>query len=273
MISGWVTKLLASLLVFFSVIAIMGFVTSQTVLSGKYLKQQFTKVDGYTRLSSALSAEVAQEAGADNPQVAIAAKQILTPQVLQQRTDQALDQYQAYLKGTGQVPTIDLSDLATQARAAGVQIPADSALNQPIKLAPANVSNSKPAQQVDRAKLALAAVVVLVLVLAFTSWKSKRYTTIPNALISIGAIVGLLALVILGGQSAIERFVKFDFASNAFASIAHDVVGNIAKDIGHRYGMIAIILLAVGIVSRVIAGRFKPAPATTLEQRKLARVQ
>jgi hypothetical protein len=260
MISGWVTKLLASILVFCSVIAIIGFVTSQTILNSKYLKQQFTEANGYNRLSTALSAEIAQEAGADNPQVAATAQKILTPQVLRQRTDQALDQYQANLKGNGQVPTIDLSDLAAQAQAAGVQIPADSALNQPIKLAPANAAGSKPAQQVDRTKIALVVAVVLLLVLAFTSWKSKRYTTIPNALISTGVIIGLIALGILGSQKAIEHFVKFDFTSNAFASIGNDVVTSIAKDIGHRYGMIAIILLAVGIVTRIIAGRFKPAP-------------
>jgi hypothetical protein len=54
----------------------------------------------------------------------------------------------------------------------------------------------------------------------------------------------------------IDRQIKLDYSSNAFAGVAHDLAKNIAHDIGMRLLITGITLLVIGIVARLLLRRF-----------------
>jgi len=222
MLNALLSKLVASLLVASLCGAIITAVLSQTILSSHYLEGQITEVNGYSRLSDALSNEASQTNFANNPQAATTIREILTPGVLQQKINGALNQLQLYYKGKGSVPVINLSDLATQAQAAGVPLGQDSELFQPIRLG--SYSNTdrvqKTAKTFDGVRMAtIVTSLLLALVLLVLSWRRHRYTVLPGVLISIGIFMGLTALIFYLGSNLANHFIGFSTTSNAFASL------------------------------------------------------
>jgi hypothetical protein len=254
MLNALLSKLVASLLVACLCGAIITVVLSQTILSSHYLEGRIVKVNGYSRLSDALSNEAAQTNFAGNPQAVATLRVILTPSVLQQKINGALNQLQLYYEGKVPVPVINLSDLAAQAQAAGVSMEQDSELFKPIVLG--NFSNTarvrRAAKTFDGVRTAtIVASLMLVLVLLVLCWRRHRYTALPSVLISIGIFMGLTAFIFYLGAGLANRFIGFAGASNAFASLGSDLAESVAHDLARRFAIIAVVCLLVGIGTRM----------------------
>jgi hypothetical protein len=164
------------------------------------------------------------------------------------------------MQGKGPQPTIDLTDLAAQAQAAGVPLSQDNSLTKPIPLGPvaktgAQVSVGQPVNQIRT--VSLIASIVLALGLLVISYTQKRYTALPNVLIVVGVLIGLLALSLFLAPGIADHFIKFGTVSNAFVSLGHDLTSSIARDIGKRFGIIAGAYLLVGIGTRILVQRLQ----------------
>jgi hypothetical protein len=255
---SWLSKLLAGILVATLFSAVFAIVLNQTVLSSHYLEGQLAANNSYNKLSDAITAEFVKNANPSTPQMAATVRSIVTPAVLQVKISSALDQLEAYYKGNGAAPTIDVSDLIAQAQAAGVPVPKDNSLNKPIVLA-GNTQAKGISKKFENVKLGtiLASLVLIVALLAL-SWERHKFAVLPDIAIALGILLGIFALAFRLAPGVADKHIKFDFSSNAFASTGHDLATSIAHDLGKRFGIIAIALLVVGIVSRVLVARMKP---------------
>lgn len=278
MLLSWLSKLIASLLVSVLAGAIITAVTNQTVLSSHYVENKLASTNSYVRLSDALNTEIAKKASAD-PAAADAGSAgpmstdmtaklqgIITPTVLQTKINGALDQLQAYYRGNGALPTIDLTDLAPQVQAAGIPLPADSPLSKPIQLGGSEKVRSA-GKTFDHVRLGtIVTSVLLIAALLAVSWQRHRYAALPDVVIVVGVLIGLLALIFGLTPGLAAHYIKFDTSSNAFASIGSDLATAIAHDLARYFGIIAGVCLAAGIAARIWVGRLqagsaaKPAP-------------
>lgn len=263
LLASWTSKLLASLLASVLATAIITGVANQTVLSSRYLEGQLASTNSYTRLSSALSTEITKDAGSLPPSAASQVQAVITPDVLRTKLNGALEQLQAYYRGNGSAPTIDLSDLASQVQAAGVPVGQDNPLTKPIQLG-GNTNAKGATKTFDTVRVStLAASVVLVALLLAVSWERHRYAALPDVVISVGVLIGLLALAFALAPSLAAHYLKFDTTSNAFASIGKDLATDIAHDLGRRFGIIAGLCLVLGIGARVWVARLRPSEVAT----------
>ena len=258
MFSRWLVKVLASLLTGVLFLAVISLVFHATVFNAKYIEGQLDKANAYNRLSVALSDQVSRQAGvAGNVQLSSAVSNVLRPSVLKQQINSALEGYQAYYEGKGGVPRLDLTNLAAQAQAQGVSLPANTEISQPISLASSNgqgVQNvGKSVAGIRTATLVLG--VVLVLLVALLSWQTQRYRTLPNVLISVGFLIGLMALLFWFGPTLVQRYIPLVNGNNAFLGIGRDLAQNIGYDLAKRFGILFAGFEVAGIALRIWAGR------------------
>lgn len=263
MLLKWFSHMISGLLVASLCGLVVSTIVSQTLMSSRYLEAQLTKANGYNRLSNALAGDVSRQAGvSDNPLVAAAIHNVITSAVLKQKINAALDQLALYYQGKGVAPTVDLTDLAAQAQAAGVPLPADSDLSKPIKLVPDSGTNKTvayPAKSfTDTRTVTIVTSILLALTLAIISWQRHRYEALPNALISVGVLIGLLALVLHLSSGLADHYITFSASANAFASLGRDLAENVVRDLARRFGTIAGVCLAAGIALRIAAAKFRP---------------
>jgi hypothetical protein len=276
MLFSWLSKLLASMLVAVLSGAIITVVMNQTVLSSHYVEGKLASTNSYVRLSDALNTEIAKKASADAETAQFTAKLqgIITPTVLQTKINGALDGLQAYYRGNGALPTIDLTDLAPQVQAAGIPLPADSPLSKPIQLG----SNEKvrgASKTFDHVRLTtIITSLVLIAALLAVSWERHRYAALPDVAITVGGLIAIFALIFGLMPGVISHYVKFDSTSNAFGAIGNDLATSIAHDLAMRFGIIGGLCLVAGIVARIWVGRLqsasaaKPKPTTTLNAKR-----
>jgi len=259
MLFSWLSKLLASLLVAVLAGATITAVLNQTLLNSHYIEGKLDSTNSYNRLATALSDQISTQA-ANKGDAATAAKlhTLITPQLLRTKTTSALDQLQAYYRGNGPQPVIDLRDLATQAQAQGIEVPADSAINKPIAI----TSNSQlrdVSKTFDHIRIAtIIASAVLVVALLAVSWERHRYAALPDVLIVVGVLVGLLAIAFSAISGMAGHYTKLSTDSNVFAPIARDLAAAIASDLARRLGMYAGLFAAVGIGTRIWVARMQP---------------
>src|SRR5579872_7385185 len=128
----WLTHLIAGMLVAAVCVAVLTMVIDHTLFSSHYIEQQAVQTNTYPRLSVALTNELLSYGNFSSPQAKAILQENLTPAILQQKISSALDQLEAFYKGNGPVPTIDLTDLAANIRAAGLPLPANSTIDKPI---------------------------------------------------------------------------------------------------------------------------------------------
>jgi len=259
MLFSWLSKILASMLVAVLASAVVTTTLNQTVLSSHYVEGKLASTNSYQRLSTALTDQISKDAAnTGNAAVATQIQSIITPTVLQQKINSALDQLQAYYRGNGPLPVIDLTDLAVQAQAAGIPIPADSGINKPIVLS-SNEQARGLSKSFDQVRMgALITSLVLVAALLAVSWERHRWAALPDVLIVVGVLVGLLALAFSAVSGMAGHYVKFDTSSNAFAMIGRDLAAVIASDLARRLGIIAGLFLAVGIGTRIWVAKMAP---------------
>jgi hypothetical protein len=258
MFLSFLSKLTTSFLVAVLLGAVITAVFTQTLLNSHYLEGQLAKTNSYQKLSVALSQQIAQSPSvAGNPAATTQIQGILTPAVLQQKITTTLDQMQKYYDGTGPQPTLDLTDLAAQAQAAGVPVGEDSGITKPITLGSsgqtADHNVGKTVSLVHERTVITS--VLLAMILALFCWRRRNYKPLPNVLISVGVFVGLLALSLWLTPGLINRVVTLPVNSNAFVGVVRDLATSISQDLGKRFGIIAGVCLAVGIPIRIWFGR------------------
>ena len=252
MLLSLVSKVVSILLVLVVTVTALALLISQTLLNSQYIEGQLSHTNSYSRLSDALVNEIASTASQPtDPTVVAKLKTVLTPVIIQQKLSLTLEQLQAYYQGSGKVPVINVSDLAAQAQAAGIPLGSDSGLDKPITLTMTSVP--KIGQKFSEAKrLGLAAAILLVAILLLVCWRRKRWVAIADVLMSIGVLLGIFAAVFGFGPGIAERFIRFNVASNAFATIGHDLALSITHDLGVRLGFVAASYFIVGLVLRFI---------------------
>jgi len=258
-----ISKLLSLLLVGAIIVTALALLLSQTLLSSRYIEGELSATNSYSRLSDALVNEFVTQSQKDGQQVDPTLKDklktVLTPVVLQQKLDLALENLQLYYQGKGNAPVINVSDLVTKARAVGIQIGDNSGLDKPITIAGGNNKIKGAGKQFDHAKLLGVAVsAVLAVLLALVSWRRRKWVAIPDVLIWIGISLGIVAAVFTFGPGVAEHYLKFNAASNAFASLGHDLAVAIVHDLGRRLGIVAASYLVAGIAIRIILHKYHP---------------
>lgn len=261
MLFSWLSKLLASILVAVLTGAVFTLVLNQTVLNSKYLEQHLASTDSYSRLSVALTDQITKKA--DDPQNPVdpaqvdKLKAILTPTLLQTKINASLDAFQAYYRGNGPLPVLDLTDVAAQAQAAGIPIPADSDITKPISLG-SNKQARDVSKSFDQVRMGtLITSLVLVVALLAVSWERHKWAALPDVLIVVGVLLGLFALAFGVVSGMASHYVKIDTSSNAFAPIGRDLGASIASDLSHRLGMFAAAFAVVGIATRIAVAKLQ----------------
>jgi len=258
------SKFLAGLLVAVLTGAIFTMVLNQTLLNSKYLEHQLASEDAYSRLSVALTDQITKQA--DNPEAPVdpaqveKLKAILTPALLQTKINGALEAFQAFYRGNGPQPTLDLTDVVAQAQAAGIPIPADSDINKPIPLGSSNNKNvknvSKGFDQVRTSTLITS--LVLVVALLAVSWERHKWAALPDVAITVGVLLLLLAAAFSAASGMAGHYVKFDTQSNAFVPIGRDLAASIAHDLAKRLAIFGGVLAVVGVATRIWVARLHP---------------
>jgi hypothetical protein len=257
MLATWLTRIVASFLVLALTTTTILVVMSQTVLSAAYLEHKLDATNGYSRLSTVLSGQVAQDAGLATPAVTAQVNTFLTPAVVKTRLNAALEQLQAYYQGKGPVPTLDFTDIATQAQAAGLPLGSDSRFAEPIKLGNVNDTSAQGNDHVQQSKaFGILVSTILAVLLAILCWKRREYRPLANVLIGTGITLGIIALFCGLSPSLFDHLVKFNSATSAVNSFVHDLVAAILRDLGKRFGIIVAVYLVAGILLRVLIRRF-----------------
>jgi len=262
MLLSWLSKVLAALLVSALTGAVFTMVFNQTVLNSKYLEHQLATTDSYSRLSVALNDQVIKSANSADtpvdPTMVEKLKSILTPTLLQSKINASLDQMQVYYRGMGPVPTVNLTDVAAQAQAAGVPVPANSDINKPISLG-ANKQARGISKSFDQVRTGtLISSLVLMAGLLAVSWERHKWAVLPDVLITAGVLLGLVALIFAVVSGASNHYIKLDTTSNSVEPIVRDLATSITRDLARRLGMTASLFIAAGVGSRVLVGRLHP---------------
>lgn len=272
---AWLSRIVAGFLVSALCLAVVFTVFDHTVFNSHYLENRAAKINAYTRLSTALSTELSKDANvSSDPQLDASLQKILTPAILQQKINSALDQLQAYYKGSGPVPTIDLTSQVAQAQAAGLPIPQDNPLNKPITISSNTQVKGVSKKFAGVRLMSLLAVVGALLLLLFLSWERHRYAVLPDVAIVCGLMLGLVGAAFWMLPSLVNRFAKIDFSSNAFAGIAHDLASNIAQNLGETFLIIAAVLFGVGLITRIgLAAKLIPKTGSTSKSQPVQRLQ
>ncbi len=252
------TYIVASALAVAVFVGVLTTVFDHTVFSSYYLEQKAIQINAYPKLSAGLSSELLQHGNITSPQDEAVLQKIISPTVLQQKITSALNQLEAYYKGNGQIPTIDLTSLVAQARAAGVQIPPNSTLDQPITFGGNQKAQGVGAQFEKTKRDSIIAAVVLLMILIALSWRRHRYAVLPDISIVCGILLGFVAIAFAIAPHIINHYVKFNFSSSAFSSIAHDITFAIIHNLSWIIGIIAVALLVGGVVGRVVVAKLNP---------------
>lgn len=262
MLYNILSKFLASLLVVVTLGMVASLIISQTIMNSEYMKQQLKDADVYARLSTALSSQIITDSNvAATPELTASVEDVITPEALQAKIDPTLEQAEAYYKGEGSPPQIEVADFVSQLQAAGVPIEANAETTEPIVLGPSNQQKKPITSNVNGVRtISIVCAIVLLVALALISWKSQRYKILPNVAIVCGVLLGIFGGLLLLGRGAADRFVHIEEGSNNYGEIAQDLAGAISHDIGMRYVIIAVTLLVIGIGARIFIKLAMPQP-------------
>jgi hypothetical protein len=253
----FLSRLMSSLVTTLLFVTVVGLTANQTLLSTHYIETKLDTQNAYSRLSDALSTQIAQNSqdGADQAmsQDAIASqlKTILTPEVLQQKIETTLKQLQAYYRGAGPVPTLDISDLVKQAQQAGLPAPKDEKFQHPVQL----TAITKAKKVSDTAKIAsigtLVAIVVLLLGILAIAIKRKNYKPFANIVFSLGIMLSLTGTALLLAPRVVDKLAHLNYAKDSFGSLAHDLAIATGHDFGLRLLIPGVTILLIGILAKV----------------------
>ncbi|TAH36707.1 hypothetical protein EYC59_00830 [Candidatus Saccharibacteria bacterium] len=264
-VPGWITKVISSLLLLALIGLTLNIVLNQTVLSTTYLDGQLKKADAYHKLSVAITDELVHNTTSMDPELSAKVQSIVTPEVLEQRIPGALQQLEDYMKNGGSAPQVDVSDLVAQARAAGVDIPANSSLDKPITIGQAGSYKIQPPSKTAKLvnTLMVVAAVMLGATLVLVCWLRRDFRPLARLATWYGVVLGLIALVLWFAPDILASRIHFA-AVNIFASVSQEIATAIAKDIAKRFVTIAALALAVGIPAWILLAKLQKRATPTV---------
>jgi len=261
MLLTFLSRVMSSLLTLLLFTTVVGAAADQTILKTSYIEHTLTSQNAYERLSEALSKKIAEESGdpaLSQEAVAAQLKDVLTPEVLHDKINTTLKQLQAYYRGDGPVPTLDISDPVAQAKANGLEIDEDK-FDKPVELT--GLTQTKKIS--DTAKIAgIGALVLLALLLAGVlaiAIKRKDFRPLANILFSLGLMLTITGTALLFVPQVFSRLYKFNPATNPFGSLAHDLAVIAVHDFGLRLLIPGLVALVGGIVWKALIRRARQA--------------
>lgn len=266
MLTTWLSRLVATLLVPVLCLAIISTVLNQTIFTSHYLEDRLNATDGYQKLADGLSSQLVNETGITDPALRAVVKASITPALVRQRLNPALDQLQAYYEGKDPATTLDLRDIGERAQALGLPVSQDGVFSKPITLGSTARTDVISQHQSAGTRFerwrgfSIVTCVVLTLILLLLCWWRHNFRPLPHVLISVGVSLGLVALVCLLVPGIADHFIRFNTGAHIFTEVAHDLVASISKDLGKRFGLIALLSLLFGIIWRVLLRRRNATP-------------
>jgi hypothetical protein len=243
---GFLRKILGSLIVAAILSASVAYVVDGRFLNFKYIETKANTSQFYPDLARALPATVAPQGGSKLADEQLA--NAINADVLQVRLGDFMDQLQAYYRQDGQAPTLDLRDIAIQARSAGLVVPPDTALDKPIVF-------NDPTGLKAQYKNAHAAMIygpmiaaILLLLMMITLPSPARYRSAGKTLIAAALSVGIL----WGVAQFLPGLVKSLVNANVDIAPIAPTVNNLVEAIGHDAAgdffkiVVGLLLLAAG---------------------------
>jgi hypothetical protein len=254
MLLTFLSRLMSSLLTTLLFVTIVGATANQTILNRDYVEQKLESQQAYDRLSTALSQKISEDSNDPSiPQDAVASqlKTVLTADVLRDKIDTTIKQLEAYYKGDGPVPTLDISDLVQKAQAEGLPIDAEK-FDKPVKLTALETTKpiSDSAQIISIGVIVLAALLLLgVLAIAI---RRRDYRPLANIVFSLGLMLTITGAALLLVPNVFSRMYKFDASTNPFGSLFHDLAVIAIHDFGLRLLIPGIVALLLGILAKLL---------------------
>lgn len=253
----FLSRLMSSLLTTLLFVTVVGLTANQTLLNTRYIETKLDSQNAYSRLSDALSTQIAQNSQDDMNQAmsqdatVSQLKTVLTPAILQQKIETTLQQLQAYLRGEGPIPTLNISDLVNQAQQAGLPVPKDEKFQHPVTL----TATTKLKKVSDTAKLVsigtLVTVGALLLGILAIAIKRKNYKPFANIIFSLGIMLTLTGTALLFVPRVFNKLYHFDPIKNPFGALVHDLAVSAVHDFGLRLLIPGVTALLLGILAKI----------------------
>ncbi len=233
------------------------FAMQRTVFSPDYLRDKIQRSGLTVQLSDILPGLLAQQAGKDVPKEDIqrAVKDVLTPQLLQTKVNQAADQFNNYLAKNGALPQLDLKDVAQAAAANGIDIPPE-AVAKPIVL-PATTGNQMKLvyQKTAQAQMiSLLVTLVLFLIIFMICYRTHDYGALTYLFVMSGLMQLLLYLTMKYAPDLVVRFIPTtDPAMQPLVQAFEKFAWSVLADIGWWFAIFAIVFFVLGGVTFVLS--------------------
>jgi hypothetical protein len=248
---SWLSKLVSILLVLSLTVVIFTQIVGTTALNSNYVVGQVKKVDGYSRLSKAISHEITREVYAAYPNLPPSEQIGISPAAIELKLKPYLTQLTQYATGDAPAPTLDFSDLVNQSRAAGLPIPDNSPYAKPITLSKITSSNTRFHGFDDAKKWSTIASTILVLLLGFLCYQRRRYVAPSDVLMWTGITTSGIGLSLKAVSSVMEKWLHFNGGVAAVTDVVRDLAAAVIGDTAGRLFVVAAIIFAIGLVSRI----------------------
>jgi hypothetical protein len=254
----WLNRLSASALTILLFVLVVAFAASQTFLNAAYAKSELQHQNAYSRLSKAVSTDIANKSGdASDPQLVTQLQKVITPQILQQRLDNTIDQIQNFYQHNGKVPTLDVSDLIDKAQSDGLPVPDNAELQKPIELS-ALKKTKELANVIKLVSIGLAVVILLLIITLFAIARKRRnYKPLAAVLISLGIMLSVTGGALLLIPHVFNKLVGFNPETNPYGTLGRDLTLDTIRDFAMHLFVPGVALLVAGILLRVLIGKVR----------------
>lgn len=204
-------------------------------------------------------------------------REALTPEYIQSKLGPTVTQsLDYYIRGKGEVPTLDLRDFKDQAKKVGIELP-DHAFAKPLPLTgEKSESLTRGFGYYDQARtVTLFISVISFVILLVLCWHMRRFSPLVSALVTVGftSIFTGLSVVYLTPRLVkllpIEETTARDFASTIldFFTVVTQDMSMWYLWLGGSIMALALIVLTTGIL---IKRKYKPEEEKALAAKKLA---
>ncbi len=256
----WLSRFIAAILVSLIAIAVLAQVFDATLLNSKYLDKTASKAGTYTQLAVSLQKQLLKNIASQGNNTSVtpaqaqaAVQKVLTPTLLQTKISSALASIQAYEKGNAPVPTISIADVITQLQANGLPINTDKNDVKTTITLNGFVKGKQQVQHFEQVKLYSSLIaLVLIALLVFLSWEEHRWKILPDLAIIEGLLLGIISLVFIFGVTVADKYVKLNSDSTDLTNTANGFAKALTKELGEIIAVYAVILLVIGITTRVL---------------------
>ncbi len=244
---GFLRKILGSLVVAAILSASIAYVVDGRFLNFKYVETKANASQFYPELARMLPQVVAPQGG-DSKLADEALANVFNADVLQVRLGDFMDQLQAYYRQDGPTPTLDMRDIAIQARSAGLVVPPDTGLDKPIVF---NDPTGLKAQYKNaHATMIYGPIIaiILLIVMMVTLPAPARYRSAGKTLVVAALSVGILWGVAQFLPSLIKSLVNANTDIAPIAPAINSLLEGIGRDAAGDFLKIAVglVLLAAG---------------------------